>query len=402
MKNILSLVLMISLYTGYAQVHDNRLPFGIIDSIYSPTLKEYRTLWIYTPESHKSYKGSHYPVVYLLDGEGHFYSVAGMIQQLSEINGNTVCPEMVVVAILNTNRTRDLTPTHVLNGIYGRYETSGGAEKFTRFIGKELMPYIETHYPVAPYRTLIGHSFGGLFAINTLINHMEMFNAYIAIDPSLWWDDQKLMKQGETALREKNFQNKSLYFAIANTMDQGMDTMRVTHDTSLNTVHIRSNLSFAKYLDGCSGNGLHERWKYYNEDSHGPVPLITEYDALHFLFDYYRMPFQGNPDSLTASIVSEHYKMVSEKLGYQILPPENNVNNLGYRCLDKKLFGKAYDFFHLNITSYPKSSNAYDSMGDWYVTEKDNNKAMEYFEKALALEDNPDTRKKLEKLKAKH
>lgn len=156
---------------------------------------------------------------------------------------------MVVVAILNTDRTRDLTPTHVLDGIYSRYETSGGAENFTAFIGKELMPYIETHYPVAPYRTLIGHSFGGLFVINTLIHHTDMFSAYIAIDPSLWWDDQKLMKQAEHALGENRFKNKSLYFAIANTMTPGMDTMRVIHDTSVRMLHIRSNLLFAKDLN---------------------------------------------------------------------------------------------------------------------------------------------------------
>ena len=98
----------------------------------------------------------------------------------------------------------------------------------------------------------------------------------------------------------------------------------------------------------------------------------------------------------------DHYRSISEKLGYTILPPENNVNNFGYNFMGKNLFEKAYDFFQLNITNYPKSSNVYDSMGDWYVTEKDNKKAMEYFEKALTLENNPDTRKNLEKLKAKH
>jgi len=401
-KYIFASIFLLSFYAGCTQKTDNRLSMGIIDSIYSPSLKEYRKLWIYTPEGYKRDPKSRFPVIYLLDGDGHFYSVAGMIQQLSEINGNTICPEMVVVAILNTDRTRDLTPTHVLNGVYGRYETSGGAENFTAFIGKELMPYIESHYPVAPYRTLIGHSFGGLFAINTLINHTDMFNAYIAIDPSLWWDDQKLMKQGETALRENRFKNKSLFFAIANTMNPGMDTMQVAHDTSVRTLHIRSNLLFAKDLDSHAGDGLRERWKYYNDDSHGSVPLIAEYDALHFLFDFYRMPFQGNPDSLTASIVSDHYRSLSVNLGYTILPPENNINNFGYHFMDEKSFEKAYDFFLLNITNYPKSSNVYDSMGDWYVTEKDNKKAMEYFEKALTLENNPDTRKKLEKLKEKH
>ena len=402
MKNIFSFILLISIYTGCAQKPDNRLSMGTIDSIYSPTLKEYRKLWIYIPDGYKRDNKSRFPVVYLLDGDGHFYSVAGMIQQLSEINGNTICPEMIIVAILNTDRTRDLTPTHVLNGIYGRYETSGGAENFTAFIGRELMPYIESHYPVAPFRTLIGHSFGGLFVINTLINHTDMFNAYVAIDPSLWWDNQKLMKQGETVLGENRFKNKSLYFAIANTMTPGMDTMQVVHDTSVRMLHIRSNLLFAKDLDSHPGDGLRMRWKYYDDDSHGSVPLIAEYDALHFLFDFYRMPYQGNQDFLTASIVSDHYQSISAKLGYTILPPENNINNLGYYFMGKNLSEIAYGFFLLNVTNYPGSSNVYDSMGDWYVNEKDNRKAIEYFEKALILENNPDTREKLKKLKAEH
>src|SRR5882672_9439087 len=117
MKYIPVCIFLLSFYAGCTQKPDNRLSIGIIDSIYSPTLKEYRKLWIYTPDGYKRDGKSRFPVVYLLDGDGHFYSVAGMIQQLSEINGNTVCPEMVVVAILNTNRSRDLTPTHVLNGI---------------------------------------------------------------------------------------------------------------------------------------------------------------------------------------------------------------------------------------------------------------------------------------------
>jgi uncharacterized protein len=76
------------------------------------------------------------------------------------------------------------------------------------------------------------------------------------------------------------------------------------------------------------------------------------------------VPFQGNPDSLTASVVSDHYRSVSERLGYTILPPENNMNNPGYNFMGKNMFEKAYDFFQLNITNYPKSSNVYHSMGD--------------------------------------
>ncbi|HEX3386461.1 MAG TPA: alpha/beta hydrolase-fold protein, partial [Mucilaginibacter sp.] len=90
----------------------------------------------------------------------------------------------------NTNRMRDLTPTNVPPD-----KSSGGGEKFTDFIKTELMPHIDSIYPTASYKMLIGHSLGGLMAINTLINHPEMFNAYVAIDPSMWWDDRKLLNR---------------------------------------------------------------------------------------------------------------------------------------------------------------------------------------------------------------
>ncbi|MDP9040359.1 MAG: alpha/beta hydrolase-fold protein [Bacteroidota bacterium] len=400
MKNIIAFLILFSFYRSLAQSPDRRLPLGEVDSLYSHTLKEYRKIWIYTPHGYGMENPGRFPVVYLLDGDAHFYSVAGMIQQLSEVNGNTVCPEMVVIGILNTDRTRDLTPTNVPKSYYGSFKSSGGSENFTKFIAGELIPYINAHYPVSSYRMLIGHSFGGLFAINTLIGHPDLFNAYVAIDPSLWWDDQKILNKAKMTLHQHSFPDKSLYFAVANTMRAEMDTQRVVYDTSGTTIHIRSNLLFAKFLDSAKVGGLHYKWKYYPEDNHGSVPLIAEYDALHFLFDFYKMPYQGDPDLLSADVVSNHYREVSKRFGYAVLPPENDVNNLGYVFLGKNMFDKAYDFFMLNIKNYPARYNVYDSMGDYFVARKENGKAIEYFTKALALKDNPDTKQKLEKLKA--
>ena len=146
-----------------------------------------------------------YPVVYLLDGDAHFNSVVGMIQYLSQVNSNNACPEMIVVGISNTDRTRDLTPTKsgddpFLKTMPGlAVQTSGGGEAFMSFIEKELMPHINSKYPTQPYKILIGHSLGGLTVMNAVINHTKLFNTYIAIDPSMWWDNlnfQKTTKKG--------------------------------------------------------------------------------------------------------------------------------------------------------------------------------------------------------------
>ncbi len=406
MKNFLVFILLGSFFPCFSQTKDNRLVIGNVDSVYSNILGEKRKIWIHVPDtSNNTIYGSarHFPVVYLLDGDAHFYSVVGMIQQLSEINGNQICPDMIVVGIPNTDRTRDLTPTHVGKSFYmdsNATKTSGGGEKFIAFLEKELIPYIDARYPTSPYRMLIGHSFGGLLVVNTLIHHPELFNTYVAIDPSLWWDHQKLLKQAEVDFDQKKYSNKNLFLAVANTMQKDMDTVRVINDTANNTLHIRSILEFAKYLGNRPGTGIRYSWKYYNDDNHGSVPLIAEYDALHFFFDYYKLP-SPDPDSLSVEVVTRHYKMISERMGYTILPTEQNINEIGYYFMGNKKFDKAFEFFKLNIENYPGSFNVYDSMGDYYRAKGDKQKAIEYYSKVLPIRNNPETIQKLTELKSK-
>jgi tetratricopeptide (TPR) repeat protein len=280
--------------------------------------------------------------------------------------------------------------------------TSGGGEKFAAFLEKELIPHIDSLYPTEPYRMLIGHSFGGLTVVNILINHPGLFNSYLAIDPSLWWDNQKLLKQASTVLQDNHFTGKSLFVGVANTMKPGMDTMQVKKDTSVATLHIRSILAFTALLKKNEANGLHSDSPYYNEDDPPPVPLIAEYDALRFTFSNYKLPsFQNLLDNHidADSAITTHFKKVSLQMGYEVVPPEPLINQLGYTFLQSKMTDKARKFFQKNITNYPKSFNAYDSMGDFYEATGDKAKAIEYFSKALTLKDNPDTKAKLKKLK---
>ena len=181
----------------------NQIVIGQIDSVYSDILDESREIWVHMPESatNGTSNTTKYPVLYLLDGPGHFYSVTGMIKQLSSTNGNTIVPEMIIVAIPNTDRSRDLTPTAVdfdfFSGDSIQY-SSGGGNKFLDFMEDELIPHIEKTYPASPYRTFVGHSFGGLSVINALISRQHLFNNYVAIDPSLWWDDQAFLKVADS------------------------------------------------------------------------------------------------------------------------------------------------------------------------------------------------------------
>lgn len=378
-----------------------QIVLGRQDQLYSHILNEKRSLSVYVPEHAGAQQ--RYPVLYLLDGESHFLTTAAMVRQLSG-----VIPDMIVVGIRNTVRGRDLTPTHVKPDSTisaGDAALSGGGEQFMRFIEKELIPHIDSLYPAAPYRILSGHSLGGLTVVHTLIRHTRLFNAYIAIDPSLWWDNQALLKQAQEALTEKRFGHLSLFVAMANNMPPGMDTISILKNTSTMTAVTRSIIPFIKALRNNPGNGLRWSSRFYPNERHGTVQLIAQYDALRYLFNYYAF----SPTMLSwlhpggwdeDSALDAHYRIISEHLGYTVLPDESMVNNLGYHCLAGKKMDKAYRLFKRNTDNYPHSANAFDSMGDYYLAAGDKARAIASFKKSLQLQETADTRKKLTALTA--
>ncbi|CAN5820213.1 hypothetical protein BH11GEM1_BH11GEM1_02750 [soil metagenome] len=250
------------------------ITIGKIDSVWSPTLKEHRRVWIYTPPSYRDtlHALQRYPVLYLLDGDAHFHSVTGLLQILGTgVNGTYVVPEMIVVAIPNTDRTRDLTPTHTELALNGKpnaaFKTSGGGPSFLRFMKTELIPFIDSSYRTAPYRVLVGHSFGGLATIEALYAMPETFNAYVAIDPSLWWDNRQLLRQAPDYFKTAKLSARALFVGQANTLSPG--------DTTDNP-HFSSIVRFNSLLERYHGDGLRYGYRYYPNDSHGSVPLTAE------------------------------------------------------------------------------------------------------------------------------
>jgi len=146
------------------------------------------------------------------------------------------------------------------------------------------MPYIDRHYPTQPRRLLIGRSLGGLAAMQIFVHHTRLFDSYICLDPSMWWDNQTLLKETKRALETRRFDGTSLYLGIANTADEGMNVTTVLTDTTAATLHMRSVLKLQRYFEHNPQNGLRYCGKYYPDDTHMSVPFIAEYDALRFLF----------------------------------------------------------------------------------------------------------------------
>lgn len=364
------------------------ITIGHIDSLASEILGEARDIWIYVPESARLPENSNsaYPVVYLLDGNGHFHSVSGMIRQLSAINGNTEVPEMVVVAIPNTDRMRDLTPTHTEG-------TTGGGKKFLSFIETELLPYVEENYPVTQYRTFIGHSLGGLTVIDALFDMPELFQNYIAIDPSLWWDDQVLLKKSEAMLNELDLSGKSLFVGVANTTRGRIGYDEVRQDVDPSTLHMRSILEFTRLAQADTDNGLSFGWEYYDDDSHGSVPLISEYDAFRFIFPWYSRTDLTNslhmdpttPVDQLLGYVGAHFDTVSSHFGYRVLPPESYINSRARGLVANDRPDAALAFLSLNLQNYPQSASAHEALGDYYLELENTDDALQHFTHAVDL-----------------
>ena len=419
MKNLLLFAFIIFNLIGCKQkektvdnvAKKNQIVIGQIESIHSEILDESREFWIHIPESAKdssTYK-TKYPVLYLLDGPSNFNSVTGIIEHLSN---NMVVPEMIIVGIANTNRSLDMTPTKVdvdfMSGDSIQY-ASGGGNKFLDFIEKELVPHVEKTYPATTYKTFVGHSFGGLSVINALINRKELFNNYVAIDPSLWWDNRAFLNVADTILTKNKFNKRALYVGVANTMESGMDIKKVQNDSvpdTYFTIHIKSLLQFVNSLDRKKDNGLLFKWKYYENDDHGSVPFIAEYDAFRFLFSWYKLnevnDFYSENSTLNPkdvlNLINGHYSNISDKFGYEVIPPENFINSIGNGFMYNDMPKKAYALLNLNIENYPKSANVFESMGDYYLFQSDTLNAIKEFKKGLGIGKNPALKEKLEKL----
>jgi len=404
---LLFLTFSMMIFSILANAQSENIVIGTIDTINSSILNEKRPVWIYKPDDaffglEKSDSLKRYPVIYLLDGNWHFASVVGLLQQMSFVNGNKICPEMIVVGIPNTDRFRDLTPSCDSS----RSKTSGGSDNFISFMNKELIPYIDSTYPTAPYKMLIGHSIGGLTVINTLIKSPDMFNAYVAIDPSMWWDNQISLKEAKIDLHNNQFENKKLFLAISEVKNKDMDTSSVRTDTTRSTIHIRSILELSDILNLNTDNKLNYQTKYYNNEDHGTIPLIATYDALHFIFDFYNdlqidvTDFTDTTMALAYKI-ENYYNVLSNNMGYSIIPDESYVNRLAYVAMYWKNLPLAEYFFKMNVNSYPNSYNVYDSMGDYYLTIDNKEQAINMFKKSLSIYENPVTRKKLDELNEK-
>lgn len=188
---------------------------GVIDKLPSAVLGETRTLNIYLPEGYNKDTAT-YPVIYLLDGSANedFIHIVGLVQFLTMIEA---MPKSIVVGIANVDRRRDFTYPTTIEKNKHDFPTTGGSAKFMLFIEKELQPFIQRRYRINASKTIIGQSLGGLFATELLLEKPALFNNYIIISPSLWWDNESLLLSAEQLLQNHNTKTPmQVYLSVGN------------------------------------------------------------------------------------------------------------------------------------------------------------------------------------------
>ncbi|MGE6277831.1 alpha/beta hydrolase [Aeromonas media] len=171
---------------------------------HSTLLGEVRQYSVYLPEGYQQQPQQHFPVLYLLDGEKFLLEVAGITQAL-RAGLNPAIPPLIIVAVHNTDRMRDYTPSHTLvlpNGAPAGagYAKTGGGPAFMEYLTRELRPLIERDYRTASPALLVGHSLGGLLTLDAVARDSGQFQGYIAIDASLWFDYPANYQRIERAL----------------------------------------------------------------------------------------------------------------------------------------------------------------------------------------------------------
>jgi len=249
---------------------------GSIEEIQSTVLSEKRIINVYLPEGYSKNDTTKYPVVYLLDGaaDEDFIHITGLFQFNSFPWINRV-PKSIIVGIANVDRKRDFTFPTTVDSDKKRFPSTGQSEKFITFLEQELRPYIEKKFKTNSSRTLIGQSLGGLLATEILLKKPLLFNKYVIVSPSLWWDNGSLLKQSAVLLQE-NFNTKTdVYIAVGKEGLAPSDTPHV--------MEVDANLLAEKLKKGKSPR-VKIYFDYLPHEDHATVTHQAVFNALRALY----------------------------------------------------------------------------------------------------------------------
>ncbi|PHZ85493.1 alpha/beta hydrolase-fold protein [Paremcibacter congregatus] len=375
----LSLVLMIPSPAVMAASPEAALTIGQNYTLASTYLKEDRPYSVYLPDACKTGGASApCPMLYILDGERTFHHASGVLETMS-LHGQI--PQMIMVAIANTaDRTGDLTPTHSLDDGFGRQDpsrsTSGGGERFLDFIEHELIPEVEERYKPMPYRILVGHSFGGLITLHSLVNRPALFQGHIAIDSSLYWDNNSWLRQAEAKLEQMKTIKNRVYVSVAEYAPKG--------NMDISNRFERPGERFSYALKANQSPHLQSTYQQFAGEDHGSVGLPSLYYGLKFVFDGYKnLPPSVESQGLEA--VKAYYRDYLGLYGIALSPPMAIIANLALTAELNNRYDESIAYHTYNIKTHPKSAGSHYALAETYRHMGKTDQATIHYKKVVEL-----------------
>ncbi|MDH3493499.1 MAG: alpha/beta hydrolase-fold protein [Acidobacteriota bacterium] len=354
MKRLFWLLPLLLLLSVYGQTRPAYSVEHAVHEIQSKYVNETRQILVHVPLSYKTHRRK-FPVVYMLDGHTpHPEMMAGILA--NQAWGGAI-PEMILVSIRNTDRNRDMLPTRV-----DRFPTSGGADRFLDYVEKEVIPLVESNYRVEPYRIFAGHSFSGLTVVYTFVNRPHLFQSYIAASPYLQWDEQFVVKQAGVKLKDRTLE-RTIFLGLGDEPE---------YENGWN--------GFQSVLKKSKIKGLVYEFRKFPDDSHGSVVLPVYFSGLRKIFEGYSLKGRIRADTVVA-----HYRELSKRFGYKVIPPEDYLNASGYFLMREEKYELALSVLKENANNYPESANVYDSLGECLEKMGRLEEAAFNFEKAMNM-----------------
>lgn len=256
--------LLLIIYSGLSFGQGNApITLGSVHKLSSAILGEERTLNIYLPDDYSKTDTAHYPVIYLLDGgtDEDFIHVVGLVQFNSQPWVNRM-PKSIVVGIANIDRRKDLAFPTTLKVDKAKYPTTGGSAKFIAYIEQEVMPYINKKFKTNGFKTIIGESLAGVFATEILQTKPKLFDNYIIISPSIWWDNASLLQRKWDLTKQKVNKPTGIYIAVGK---EGLAPSEVPH-----VMEVDANLLKEK-IDSFGNKNIHLHFDYLPEEDHATI-----------------------------------------------------------------------------------------------------------------------------------
>ena len=332
-------------------------------TIKSAVLNEERTVVVQLPKSYQANPNKVYPVIYRLDGADNIPLISAVMERLQNDNR---APEVIIVAIENTNRLRDLYPT-VNKEPQGPVGEGGGAAKFLAFIEQELMPLINKSYRSHNFNVIAGASAAGVFALYTMQANPELFQAHIAYSPAVWWNYGASVKAAKAFINKSKDLNNYVYINIG----EEAGIMRERYNELQQALQSNSLPNLRFFSDA------------FDSVSHNLTSVAGSFNAYHNLFLPKQMPMSALSDDIES--IDVYYKKLSQQWGEQIAPPDRAVRSLGYNLTGSKQFTRAIEVFKYNIKNHPKSVDAFSALSYGYEMQGDTRQALEQMESALAI-----------------